>query len=247
MTIPEKAVEFMLSIARDDSHGYDQSSRWGPDYDCSSLVISAYKHAGVPLQSTYTGNMRSDFLQHGFAIPVNVDLRSGSGLQPGDVLLNEQHHTAMYVGDGMICHASGNEWGGATGGQTGDQTGKEISTTPYFNFPWDYCLRYVQEEPAPAPDPSEGGTYIVQKGDTLWSIAERFLGRGESYILIMTANHLTDTMIFPGQELVIPGLSKKRTITITVEEETFVILNLIASGNHLTIGEVIDKEFEDAR
>lgn len=240
MSIPSKAAEWAEQMAADDAHGYDQSSRWGPDYDCSSLVISAYKAAGVPLQSTYTGNMRSDFLNNGFAIPVNVNLATGAGLQRGDVLLNEAHHTAMYLGGGKIVHASGNEWGGATGGQTGDQTGKEICVTGYFNFPWEYALRYVREEPAPAPEPSEGGTYIVQKGDSLWSIAERFMGNGSAYILIMTANHLTDTMIYPGQELIIPGMTKKRTITVTVTEETFTTLNIIASGMGISMGEVID-------
>jgi len=250
MTIPEKAVQFMLDVARDDTHGYDQGSRWGnPDYDCSSLVITAYKKAGVPLTCTYTGNMRSEMLRNGFAIPVNVDLRTGANLQPGDVLLQEQNHTAMYVGNGQIVHATGNEHGGATGGQPGDQTGKEICIANYFNFPWDFALRYVKEEPTPTPQPSpsDGGTYIVQKGDTLWGIAERFLGNGSDYILIMTANHLTDSMIYPGQELIIPGMTKKKTLTITVDEETFTLLNIMASGNHMTIGEVVDKLLEDAR
>ena len=34
----EKAVEWAISIANDNSHGYDQAHRDGPDYDCSSLI-----------------------------------------------------------------------------------------------------------------------------------------------------------------------------------------------------------------
>ena len=208
MTIPEKAVEWAMGIASDDSHGYDQGNRWGPDYDCSSLVISAYKHAGVPLTATYTGNMRSDFLNHGFAIPVNVNLATGAGLQPGDVLLNIVHHTAMYVGNGKIVHAAGNERGGATGGVTGDQTGREICVTGYFNFPWDCVLRYVAKEDA--PDTGDG-IYTVQSGDTLWGIAERFFGSGMAYPVIVSANHIEDGFIYPGQILTIPkaGSEKK--------------------------------------
>lgn len=243
MTIPEKAVQFMLDIASDDSHGYDQSARWGPDYDCSSLVISAYKTAGVPLSSTYTGNMRSDFLNNGFAIPVNVNMATGAGLIPGDVLLNERNHTAMYVGDGMIVHASGNEWGGATGGMTGDQTGKEICKTGYFNFPWDYVLRYVKKE----VDPEPSGTYIVKSGDSLWSIAERFLGNGAKYVLIMQANNLTDTLIWPGMELVIPGQDNRTTLKVRVKNETARILQIMADGNGKEIGQIIDMFVEDAR
>ena len=50
----------------------------------------------------------------------------GSVLKAGDVLLNEAHHTAMYIGNGQIVHASGNEHGGATGGLSGDQTGRVL-------------------------------------------------------------------------------------------------------------------------
>ena len=136
MTIPEKAAEWAVGIANDNSHGYDQGSRWGPNYDCSSLVISAYKHAGVPLTCTYTGNMKSDFLSHGFRVVTD------GTLQTGDVLLNEKNHTAIYIGGGKIVQARLNERGGIVGGQTGDQTGNEIGITTYYNYPWDCVLRY---------------------------------------------------------------------------------------------------------
>ena len=42
----EKACNWAVGIANDDSHGYDQKHRWGtPDYDCSSLVISAFQES----------------------------------------------------------------------------------------------------------------------------------------------------------------------------------------------------------
>ena len=34
----EKAVQIAVGIANDNSHGYSQTSRRGPDYDCASLV-----------------------------------------------------------------------------------------------------------------------------------------------------------------------------------------------------------------
>ena len=249
MTVPEKAVEWALSIARDDSHGYDQTSRWGKDYDCSSLVISAFKAAGVPLSCTYTGNMRSDMLMNGF-VPAPVNLATGEGLQVGDVLLNEKNHTALYIGNGQLVHAAGNEFGGATGGKTGDQTGKEISTTRYFNFPWDLALRYVRKDEPETPkgdDSSRPGTYTVQRGDTLWGIAERLLGAGERYVQIMSANNLIDSMIHPGQVLIIPdGNSTYRTIQVTVKNETLELLTIMAEGWDKTIGQVIDALMEDA-
>lgn len=249
MTIPEKAVEWAKAIADDDSHGYDQNARWGPDYDCSSLVISAYKAAGVPVTSTYTGNMWRDFLDHGFIVPQGVNLATGAGLRLGDVLLNERNHTALYIGNGKLLHASGNENGGATGGRTGDQTGKEIGICNYFNFPWDVVLRYEQEEnPAPTPVPS--GQYIVQSGDTLWGIAERMYGDPWRYHDIEAANNLKNAMIYPGQVLIIPGIDTsdpKVTLTITISQETAELLQLMATGAKTTVGEIIEMFVRDAR
>ena len=143
-TVIQSAVAWARGIAADASHGYDQANRWGPDYDCSSFVISAYKAAGVPLACTYTGDMRGDMLRCGFAVvsPAAVDLATGAGLEAGDVLLNYAHHTALYIGGGRIVQASINERGGVTGGAPGDQTGREICERAYYNYPWDCVLRY---------------------------------------------------------------------------------------------------------
>lgn len=145
----EKAVTWAIKIAQDPAHGYDQTHRWGPDYDCSSLMISAWQQAGVKVKdagATYTGNMLPAFLRCGFEdITAEVNLSTGAGLQRGDVLLNVQHHTAMCIGSGKIVHASINERGGATGGKTGDQTGREICVRSYYKYSkgWDKVLRYV--------------------------------------------------------------------------------------------------------
>lgn len=143
----EKAVKWAIEIANDNSHGYDQGSRWGnPDYDCSSLVISAFEQAGIKLKSagaTYTGNMYGSATSIGFSdVTSSTDLSSGSGMKRGDILLNQANHTAMYIGDGQIVQASCNENGDITGGQSGDQTGSEIAVRSYYNYPWDNVLRY---------------------------------------------------------------------------------------------------------
>lgn len=46
--------------------------------------------------------------------------------------------------------------------------------------------------------------YIVEKGDSLWSIAKKELGSGAKYKKLMEINNLTDTKIYPGQELYLP-------------------------------------------
>lgn len=208
MSIIEKAVNWIISIANDNTHGYDQGSRWSPDYDCSSLVISAWKQAGVNLTCTYTGNMYANMVNKGFSdITSQVNLATGSGLARGDVLLNVSSHTAMYIGNGQICEATGNENGGITGGQTGDQTGREICINSYRNYPWNYVLRYVAEDSGSRETQSENttstdkDTYTVQAGDSLWAIAEKIYGSGAYYTKLMTLNGLTNSNIMVGQVL----------------------------------------------
>lgn len=125
-----KAVSWALKIAKDNSHGYSQSARWGPHYDCSSFVITAYRKAGLSINASYTGDMYSGFTNAGFANVTNaVNLSTGAGLKKGDILLNTVHHTALVRADGgAIVHASSPKDG--------------ICTRDYYNYPWNYVLRY---------------------------------------------------------------------------------------------------------
>lgn len=155
MSIIQDAVAWARRMAADDSHGYDQTNRWGADYDCSSFVISAYKAAGVPLECTYTGDMRGDMLRRGFIdVTATVNLSNGAGVAAGDVLLNYTRHTALYIGDGRIVQASINELGTVTNGLPGDQTGREIYERTYYNYPWDCVLRYAGSDGAVTDDSS---------------------------------------------------------------------------------------------
>ena len=147
-TVVDKAIEWMEKIANDNSHGYDQRFRWGEygDYDCSSMVITAWEQAGVRVKSagaTYTGNMRKVFQNCGFKdVTSSVNLANGSGLKRGDVLLNDVNHVAMAVSASRLVQASINENGGVVGGKPGDQTGGEIGFCGYYNYPWNCVLRY---------------------------------------------------------------------------------------------------------
>lgn len=150
MSAIEKATSWAIGIANDNSHGYSQASRWGnPDYDCSSLVISAWEQAGVKVKTkgaTYTGNMLPTFLACGFKnVTASCNLATGAGMQRGDVLLNVVNHTAMYIGNGQIVHARSSE-GNTLGG---DQSGNEIRVQNFFNYPWDYVLRYTESSASP--------------------------------------------------------------------------------------------------
>ena len=166
MELGRQAAILAVEIAEDDTHGYDQKNRHGPDYDCSSLVIAIYQLLGVNLSCTYTGNMRKDFLANGFSdVTAHVNLASGENMLPGDVLLNEKHHTAIFAGNKRIVAARINEKGTTTGGKTGDQTCKEICVQAYYNYPWDCVLRpnAVMDEIVVVTPEIQGFPY-VQKG-----------------------------------------------------------------------------------
>ena len=108
----ETATQWMIDLANDDSHGYDQDSRWGPDYDCSSSVISAWQYAGVPVKTkgaSSTYDMKNVFLSCGFTNVISsVNVSTGAGLKRGDVL-HRSGHTAMYIGNNKQVAAHLNE------------------------------------------------------------------------------------------------------------------------------------------
>ena len=156
----EAACQWATMIAQDETHGYSQASRSGPNYDCSSLMYHAFVDAGgfSEIQdnayyfpgTTYT--MIHDFTAAGFTwipgITGNPD-----NLYRGDILLFEGDinagtgHTGLYLGNNTMVEASWCEseyWDFRTMGdcRTGDQTGQEIWVHSYYNFPWDGVLRY---------------------------------------------------------------------------------------------------------
>lgn len=135
-----KAVSFMLEMANDNSHGYDQTNRNGPDYDCSSLVSTALHEAGFNISPySWTGNMLDQLRKCGF-----VDCKQP--YRAGDVHLKVGKHVCMSISSTCIAQASINEKGTAKGGKTGDQTGNEINVKEYYDYKnggWDYHLRYT--------------------------------------------------------------------------------------------------------
>ena len=158
MTIPEAAVQWALRIANDKKSGYSQSSRWGPDYDCSSFCISAYRTgAGLSIdiyKVNYTGNLQG-LTAYGFKdVSKSVNFSNGSGMKRGDIIYYHKSgnigHAVLFIGGGKIVHARGQSYGSS---KTGDQ-GAEIAVTSYYKGSFNKALRYegtAEVKPAPAP------------------------------------------------------------------------------------------------
>ncbi|MFQ6192432.1 peptidoglycan amidohydrolase family protein [Bifidobacterium longum] len=147
-------VDWAVSVAKDDKHGYSQPNRGGdPDYDCSSFVWAALRHAGFDVGSSpfNTDGMDSVLKAAGFE---RSDFRDVASLQAGDVVWADGH-TEIYMGDGEFVGAHWDERHGVEGRTPGDQTGDEIGVTSTLN------ARYTRVYRAPASQGSQavsGGT-----------------------------------------------------------------------------------------
>ena len=200
MKINEIAVEIHRRMCTDSRFGYSWEERWGysqniwtiggvdynvpaGDYDCSSSCIRAWQKAlehtsyeGKLNNATYTGNMRSVFVNSGL-----FEWKPMSFLaEPGDLYLNEGSHVAMCQTQypDILSEFSSNEYGGAYGGTRGDQTDWESHITDYYDYPWDGILHYNGKADKEAPVskswplivwPSNGGNNqrfkLEKKGD----------------------------------------------------------------------------------
>lgn len=125
--VREKIAELGKKAAQNDKIGYDQYERdtywtqlkkagYDPskittacEADCSAGVIANVKAVGYLLgidalkkvAATYTGNMRSGFKAAGFQVLTDSKyLTSPDYLLPGDILLNDVHHTATNISTG---------------------------------------------------------------------------------------------------------------------------------------------------
>lgn len=117
----EKAIKWAINIANDNSHGYSQSNRNGPDYDCSSFVSTAFNQGGFNVSpSCWTGNMEAAFKAVGFkSYPA-----SSVTIQRGDILLahnSSTQHVELYLGNNQCVAAHWDD-----DGRTGDSGGHEI-------------------------------------------------------------------------------------------------------------------------
>ena len=186
----EVAVTWAIDIANDSSHGYSQNNRWGPDYDCSSFVMSAYIQAGIPLNrsnSTTRENsaywMVPEYEKNNFTYIPWSSIGNQNSLIRGDILWRNGH-TELYIGDGKNVGAHQDEYGGIEGANKGDQTGNEISITNFDNSgSWTGVLRYNGVVPPVICNCTDNyaGIYTTKNVNTTLNIRS---GHGSGYSVI---------------------------------------------------------------
>lgn len=98
----DKLCERMRYWCDEGNLGYCQEHRQdireGGEADCSSLVIHCLREAGFDTGSaSYTGNMSSNLCARGWRRVAN-----DGNPRRGDILLNDAHHVAVYVGGGLL-------------------------------------------------------------------------------------------------------------------------------------------------
>jgi len=138
------AAKIAVKIAKNNKNGYSQANRTrknklgGHEYDCSSLVYTVYKKAGVKVGMGCSSTIKSHFKKKGFIYisRSKAKLSSYKKLKTGDVLV-ASGHVEIYVGNGKLVGAHGNY-----DGRPGDSSGKEISVTKYRGSGWYCVLRY---------------------------------------------------------------------------------------------------------
>ena len=89
--------------------------------------------------------------------------------------------------------------------------GKWLEVKPQFAKTAKQVSREVQQE--------SSVKYVVQKGDTLWAIASKYLGSGSKYPQIASENNIANpNLIYPGQVFnITTGGTATTTVTDTVE------------------------------
>lgn len=132
------AVQWAITTANDDTHGYSMTNRLGnPDYDCSSFIAAALIAGGFNVPNyMYTGIEYNCLIAAGFTtVPVNSERKKG------DIFMwdgsGNAGHTLMCIDETHIVEARGD-----TDGLPGDGDGTEIWITTFYDYGWQYHFRY---------------------------------------------------------------------------------------------------------
>ena len=164
-------------------------SKVGTGYGCDCVaLIKSYYWGGVG-SPKYRGS--TDVSANGMKQRATVwGYMNNLPERPG-VLVWMDGHIGVYIGNGDVIECTSNK-----------AFGDGVCKTKLTQRNWQAWLEcpYITYEKAVMSQ----GVYTVQDGDTLWGIAEKYMGSGLRYDEIMALNGLKSTIIHPGQKLNIP-------------------------------------------
>lgn len=185
----------------------------GPNaWDCSGLTQAAWKNAGVTIPRTSQAQWKG--------LP-KVSLNS---LKPGDLIVfySGASHIGMYIGDGKFIHAPNKNRkvsvdylsGGSTGNYYRSHAIGAVRPTPYVGIGVKVEVPETKPPVTPKPStPATGSKYEVKPGDTLTGISRTQLDTTNWKPLYEANKEVVGSnpnLIFPGQDLVLPGDSKEK-------------------------------------
>lgn len=148
----DKAISNMNKLVKDNTHGYSQAHREGPDYDCSSSVSKALRDAGFPVPlGCNTSSIYYYLLKSGYHI-----IDKNAALKPGDIWLRRRDtelarakgsgHIAMMYSSTLVMEFSSSRGHP----EKGDQTGTEAWCHPWVStrkHDFEFLLRYKPSKP----------------------------------------------------------------------------------------------------
>lgn len=223
--LAKRAADIMEAICKDDNFGYDQGQRISGynnivknrgivkgakgEFDCSSLVATCYKLAGLDISvASTTRNMRNNLMRTGrFELYTDKKyLITDKYALVGAVYLKEGSHVVMALEDKHIEKPATENYYIVKHGDTLGKIARTHKTTvdnlvKLNNIKNPNVIRVGQKLLLAKPY----RTYKVVRGDTLSKIARDHLGNANRYHEIMKFNNLKTTVIHIGHELKIPS------------------------------------------
>ena len=129
----DKALKYFMGMINDNTYGYTFGGHGPTEFDCASSISWALRQAGFNMGGRWdTTGLANDLFALGWQkVPNN------GHPQKGDIVMNEAAHVEWAIGNGQLAGFHDNY-----DGVPGDSSGTEASTLAYYDFPWEYYIRY---------------------------------------------------------------------------------------------------------
>ena len=125
------ANDYMYNLVTDKKHGYSQSNRYGPDYDCSSSIMTSLKMGGkfdVPVKNINTASMKKYLEKIGYKVVSNNEKPQKNDIKLRPATSKRGGHVVMFRSPTMVMEFSSSR-GHPEKGDTLSGIAKKYKTT----------------------------------------------------------------------------------------------------------------------